>query len=1150
MFFERRVEIISLIATLSLVTLVIPLYIGADYKVWIDEVHVGPELPVESIQLALDLASEGTTVVVHAGEYHERLMITKGITLKAAPGEDFKVTGGDLTRGPPGTKGAMVTIASSTAVTIDGGNFSYTGDGWDDAAIKIQYGNNHQIENANFSNSKQGIWVHGNDHEDLSTIKNIRIINNTFTNISGHAIYLQGTWAEVENNHINDSCDGIMVAFGWTAPDPVVGSISDNSIVNCSVGINIVDSRVFHYEDNDILDCKVGELLNNTQQESKENRFIGCEIGTRVINNSAPLLVRNTYTDCSMPVVIDRCEGLRAYENVMTGTDIGFMPIYEYVDHLDHEISQNNTIEGNPVFYSFGDNEVAMVLEDFGQVFIANSSSSSYSIKGPSPCPTSVLFSESVDIGGSRFTTGLEIYRSEIYGEDVRIGSSVFEGPPLHMAASEARIFNSTIEVKSGVESGVVMSGGSDLDMFNSTTGAMPNLNDAASSIRFFSYIGLEVLHQDGGVPVDGAHYTFMIDDVKVHASSLFGGSDPETDPEGKAGPFWINYGTMTASADIIHELELIVNATADRSFEGSRSIAPLDARESHTEVFIIDDIERPSAPKGLLGEAVPDGDANRLTWEANTDDARTYRIYYQESSDWTMVGEVANTRFDHVGPPDGTLAVYRVTAVDEVNLESLPSTTVEVMTEDLLGPDPPRDLRIYNITDSSFVLSWKGSLSLDAEIYEVHLIEVDATRAPGNVVSSIRMIGSTPMTTLTIHDMSDAKNAFAVRALDEVGNPSVFSNPVSLEASDLTWPSIFNIEWITGARTAKIAWTTDEPTTCTLWLGSSLHDLEPYGPTILGTEHICQVEGLQPDETYYFYIYALEPSGNDVIDNNEGGLYSFTTLASEGYLSVRMTDQDSEPVSGIQIHALGGSVEVRLVETSTGVYEAFLLPGNWTVRVLSSDHSPVDPVEVEVHPFLWTNISIELTSILWERANLTIMVIDETGNTVQGALVEFEGEKYTTGPGGKATIEGVKTGKTYRVKITAEGFKSIDKDLYVPVKGKDQTETVTIMHEDPKPSDSIVIWILLLVLAVIFLLIVFVIILVILKRRSKAGSEDEDTDEVPDEAGDEGEEEGKVKKGKIEGSPGARAPGAAGALKKGRKKKEEKKEEKSKEEE
>ncbi|MBN1539805.1 MAG: hypothetical protein JW939_06645 [Candidatus Thermoplasmatota archaeon] len=1105
----------------------------------LEEIHVGMDRPIHSIQMAIDLAVEGATVVVHQGDYHDRLMITKGITVKAAPGENFKVTGGDLTRGPPGTKGAMVTIASLTPVTIDGGDYHYAGDGWDDAAIKIQYGDNHQIRNAIFNDSKQGVWVHGNDHEDLSTIKNIKIINNTFTNISGHAAYLQGTWAWIENNFIKDSCDGIMVAFGWTAPDPVVGSISENIIQNCSVGVNIVGSRVFNYKDNDIIRCEIGELFNNTEQGSHGNRFEDCGVGTKVINNSAPLLVGNTYTDCPMPVVIERCEGLRAYENVITGTDIGFKPIYENVDHLDHEISRNNTIKGGPVYYSFGDNEVALVLEDFGQVFIANSSHSSYSIKDPSPCPTSVLFSKDVDIGGSRLTNGLAAFRSDIYGENVMIGNTGFTGTTLYLEASDLELYNSSIKTENGVETAAVLSADSNMGLFSSTIGAMPDMNDAASRIRFFSYIGLEVLHQDGGVPVEGAHYEFMVDEVRIHASSLFEGSDPVTDLEGKAGPFWIEYRTKTASADINPELELTVNATADRSFQGRRSIDAIDAAEDHTELFIIDDIIRPMAPKNLQGDAVPDGDANRLTWEANTDDTLTYRIYYQEDVNWTMVGESDGTSFDHVGPADGTLATYRVTAVDEVNLESLPSTPVEVLTKDLLGPDPPRELRIFNITDTSFVLSWKSSLSVDVEIYEIHLVNADMTRSPGSVISSIRMIDSTIGNTITIHDLSDAKNAFAVRALDEAGNPSPFSNPVSLEASDLTWPSISDIEWMTGAKSAKIAWTTDEPTICKLWLGTSINDLGPYGPTALGTDHVCMVEGLQPNRTYFFYIHAQEPSGNDVIDNNEGAFFSFTTLESEGYLSIRIFDQDSDPVSGISILALRGDAEVRSVEVSPGIYEAFLLPGNWTVQILSSDHSPVDPFDVEVQPFLWTNLSIELTSILWERANLTIMVIDEDGNTVQGAIVEFEGEEYRTGPGGKVAIPDVETEQTYKVKISAEGFESIEKDIFVPAKGKDQTETVTIMHEEAGPSDSAVIWILLLVLAVILLLIILIIILVVLKRRSQPRSEDEDADKKPvDKAG---REEGKVKEGKIKGSSGAEV---AGAPKKGKKDKKDKEEE------
>ncbi|MBN1539336.1 MAG: hypothetical protein JW939_04265, partial [Candidatus Thermoplasmatota archaeon] len=94
MFLEKRVQTISLIALFGLITLVFPLYTGADYEIKVEEIHVGPDLPVDSIQLAIDLATEGTTIVVHQGDYRERLRIGKGITLKAAPGENFELSGG------------------------------------------------------------------------------------------------------------------------------------------------------------------------------------------------------------------------------------------------------------------------------------------------------------------------------------------------------------------------------------------------------------------------------------------------------------------------------------------------------------------------------------------------------------------------------------------------------------------------------------------------------------------------------------------------------------------------------------------------------------------------------------------------------------------------------------------------------------------------------------------------------------------------------------------------------------------------------------------------------------------------------------------------------------------------------------------------
>ncbi len=1141
MLIERRVLTAILIAGLGLISIIFSLSTITDLGVKLEEIHVGRDLQVDSIQLAIDLASEGTTIIVHQGEYHERLMISKGITLKAASGESFTLLGGGNSRGPPGSNGTMVTIASSTPVTIDGGDYNFSGTTWNDSAIKIQHGDHHVVKNANFFDSRQGVWVHGNDHDDLSTIKNIRILDNTFNNISGHAIYLQGTWAEVENNRINNSGDGIMVAFGWIAQNSYVGSISNNRIENCSVGVNIIGSEVYNYEENDIVDCEVGEILNNTKQLSKGNSFIRCQNGTMVIEDSTPMIVENNYVDCQIPVVIEKCNGLRAYENEIIGTEIGFKPIFEEVSHLDHNISMNNTIDGNPIFYSFGDSGISMDLDDYGQVFIANSTSSTYLINGPTSCPMTVAYSEDIDISGSRITSGAQFFNSIISGDDIEFDYSDHMGTSLMMRSSDLKLYNSRIDGRSEERVALNIDEGSDAGLYSCEIVGLNIINDAASRIRFYSNIDLKVLHEDGIDPVEGAQFKIDVENSTVHSTPLFEGIEPLTGPDGMSEKYWIKYLTRSASTDTEHSVEFTVNATLDRSWEGNRSV---DASRDHTEEFIIGDIRRPSTPKNLQGESVPDGESNRLTWDVNTDDTVSYRIYSLENENWTQVGEVTENVFDDSTTPHGTLANYRITAVDEVGLESPPSTSVEVMAQDFIGPKPPRDLRIFDITEDRFTLSWKISLSPDAEMYEVHLVEADMTRSPGSVKSSVRIVSSTADTTIVIQDMSDPENIFAVRAIDEAGNPSPFSNHVSLEANDLTWPTFSNLEWIFGAKTAKISWETNEPTTCTLFLGSSVEDLSAHGPTTLGKDHFFQVDNLLPNTTYYFYIFAVEPSGNDVTDDNEGAFYSFTTLLTEGYLAVTVQDEDSEPVSGITVLLKSGSIEVIGVETEPGIYEAFLLPGNWTITILSSDHSEHDPEVVEVLPFRWTNITIDLTSILWERANLTIIVVDENGNTVQWAVVDFDGKESITGPDGTVIIENVKTGVSYRIKVSADGFENFEKELFIPAKGVNQSETITIIHREEGSSDGSWIWILLLTAAVLLLIIILIIIMLVVKRRKDHEEEPEEPAKEIKEEKEEAEEEGEVKEGSMEEATDVKEAGIVSVPKKGLKKKSKKQEE------
>ncbi|MGA1820092.1 MAG: NosD domain-containing protein [Thermoplasmatota archaeon] len=1187
------------------------------------DVYPGPGTPLQN---AINAANKDDVLMVHAGTYTEKLDVHMGITLRAVAGDVVKVTGNSAIPGPfSHLRTSLCTITSVDPVVIDGLEFEYDGeDTWDDAAIKVQEGSNHEIMNVRIEGSEQGIWIHGGDGEWNTLIEGVKVHDNVINNVTGHGIYLQQTWGDIYDNEIsNGKEDGIMVAFEWNAPFGK-GSIRDNQIFNCSVGVNIVGSNVPNYMHNEIMNCSKGEIFNYTQeltslqQVSFENNFTNCGIGTMIENGAVPTITGNLYESCGISLqindsypsimdmisrnstelivmgtggsmymegltstggqgglwlsgmnnsriieasvegtgaaglVLDRCIDAKVYQSSFSGFTDAVLPMWEDILHLRHEIPRNNTADGGPILYRFGDSGADRSIDGPGQVIIANSTMSSYSLTNTYPRMVRVIGSDDIDLKGSALPKGLFLLNSDgISGDGVVMGPSPRLGAALHIDGSTASFYNTVMNGSAPSGTAVKLSHRSVLDMYSGEFIGTNTFEDGIAKIRTYHLIGLEVLYQEGD-PVEGAEYRIMSDEASVFSSPLFEGTDAVTGQDGRSGPFWCMYKTITRSEETDHVATFTVNVTADLSWQASRTV---DTSTDHVETFQPPDIRRPAIPKNFKGEAVEGGDANRLTWDDNTDDTVFYRVYYLDDVDWTIAAEVQTPSYDHRSAPSGIEAYYKLTAVDEAGLESPPTAEVEVFTVDNLGPEPPRELRISDITDESFKLTWKKSLSPDVAVYEVHLVDADMTRSPGSVRSSIQLVESTAETTITIQGMSDPDNIFAVRALDEAGNPSLWSNPVGLEASDLTWPTISDIEWITGAKSAKISWKTDEPTTCTLWFGSSIDDLSSYGPTALGNDHSYQLKDLTINTTYFFYIHAAEPSGNDVVDDNEGQFYSFTTLASEGYLSIGITDQDSDPVTGVTVLALQGETEVRVIEVSIGHYEAFLIPGNWTIHVVSSDHSPYDPFDVEILPFQWTNTSIQLSSILWDKANLTFTVVDETGNIEPGAVIEFQGKEYITGPGGKVTIVDVATGRTYMVRVSADGFKTLEKEITVPAKGRDQEETFTIIHDEGGPSGTGLLWLLLLIIAIVIFLIVLAIVIVVLKRKPEEEEEPKDLDEEHEDEVEDEEEEEEIKEGSIGEEPDVEDIGVTEAVKKpvkkkGKKEKAEKKEEGKKKEE
>ena len=267
-----------------------------------DEIDV---YPGDSIQAAIDAADEGDTIVVHAGEYHQSVVIsTNDITLE---GEEGAILDGDSPADTGTTLGvdAIRLSAGVSGVTIEGFEIrDYTAGArssgivaWNDGTSDITVEDNEIHDNA-----WNGILV-GNEGTGLHTgwvIEDNEVYDNGYVGIEitagedckiednevdgeeagilvharKNAIHSSGI--KVEGNTVSGATYGIWV-FAWLTATLSEIEVSDNEVHDNFVGIYLWSYQSGLVEDslvaeNDVYDNYYGILVDNTHDsEVSEN---------------------------------------------------------------------------------------------------------------------------------------------------------------------------------------------------------------------------------------------------------------------------------------------------------------------------------------------------------------------------------------------------------------------------------------------------------------------------------------------------------------------------------------------------------------------------------------------------------------------------------------------------------------------------------------------------------------------------------------------------------------------------------------------------------------------------------------------------------------------------------------------------------------
>ncbi len=196
-----------------------------------------------------------------------------------------------------------------------------------------------------------------------------------------------------------------------------------------------------------------------------------------------------------------------------------------------------------------------------------------------------------------------------------------------------------------------------------------------------------------------------------------------------------------------------------------------------------IGDVVPPNAPQNLVAVA---SDSNViLNWDANTEqDLAGYAVYRQNGADWIRLNGdalISTNNYTDTGLANGTY-IYRVTAIDMVNNESLPSNEAQAVVY-IAPPQPPINLSISLLQDGSLNAMWSysGQLPSGYNLYRSTISGGPYVKVNDNLIIA--------------NSFSDVKNLtknttyyYVVTALDAFDNESNYSSESAGTTSNIVY--------------------------------------------------------------------------------------------------------------------------------------------------------------------------------------------------------------------------------------------------------------------------------------------------------------------------------------------------------------------------
>jgi len=210
------------------------------------------------------------------------------------------------------------------------------------------------------------------------------------------------------------------------------------------------------------------------------------------------------------------------------------------------------------------------------------------------------------------------------------------------------------------------------------------------------------------------------------------------------------------------------------------------------------------------------------------------------------------------------------------------------------VAPGAPTALTISDASDKANSL-WRLTLVWKAPSTGGTPAKYDVYRSTDN--SSFSFIGSVTSTAYTDSDLTyNQTYYYKVKALDNAGSSSIFSNTVSLAPVGKYYdpPSAGGVPLAScGSTTCTISWSTSRATYGTVEYGKTTGYGSAASETTAVKSHSIKISGLAPGTTYHYRVQALDEPSLVGYDRSSAysSDYTFTTLNTASISEVTVSD-------------------------------------------------------------------------------------------------------------------------------------------------------------------------------------------------------------------------------------------------------------------